>query len=133
MILLVLTESAESQGWNFDSLLNSDYDVAFASDTRQALAILAQPNHPEVVILQWPFPDNNWIEVWRLLQAKRRESFVYVLLLVCKGTQLRVADAPEWADDIISEPFERHELMVRVRAAFRICQLQSEVRTGLQH
>lgn len=133
MTLLVLTESTESERRIFDSLLDHDYGVVFASDTRQALAILARPKHPEVVIVRWPFPDNSWIQVCRLIQAGRRDGFVYVLLFLRKGAQLPVADTPEWADDIVSEPCESHELMVRVRAGFRVWQLQSELRTRQHH
>lgn len=133
MNLLVLTDGAESACLNLGSLLNDNHQVAVPSDAAQALAMLAQPKRPEVVILQWPLPADNWIEVYRLLHEVRSQSFIYIVLLIRKGAQFSKASVPEWSDDIISEPFEKHELLVRIRTAFRIQQLQSDLRAEQQH
>ncbi len=92
------------------------YEVRLAGD---GLAALEQSSHfePDAVVLDLGLPSLDGVEVCRRL---RHEGDVPILMLTARdGVDERVEGLDSGADDYLVKPFERQELLARLRALLR--------------
>jgi two-component system, OmpR family, response regulator MprA len=98
------------------TLRQEGHEVRSAGDGVEALA-LAEEFVPDVVILDLGLPKLDGAEVLRRL---RRESDVPILILTARAElDDRVEGLDSGADDYLVKPFERRELLARMRALMR--------------
>jgi two-component system, OmpR family, response regulator MprA len=98
------------------SLRLEGYDVRIADDGEQALDHAAA-FHPDLVILDLGLPKLDGIEVARRL---RSADDVPILMLTARdAVEARVEGLDSGADDYLVKPFERQELLARLRALLR--------------
>jgi two-component system response regulator MprA len=99
------------------SLRMEGYDVRLAEDGVDALD-QAHAFLPDVVLLDLGLPKLDGIEVAK--ELRKREEDVGILMLTARdGLEDRVAGLDTGADDYIVKPFERQELLARMRALLR--------------
>jgi two-component system, OmpR family, response regulator MprA len=92
------------------------YEVRLAGDGEAALEE-AGVFEPDAVILDLGLPKLDGVEVCRRL---REEGDVPILMLTARdGVEDRVSGLDSGADDYLVKPFERRELLARVRALLR--------------
>lgn len=114
--VLVVEDDAEITDVLRRSLRTEGYDVKTALDGVEALDTAAS-FVPDVVVLDLGLPRLDGIEVCRRL---REEGDVPILILTARSeTEDRVAGLDSGADDYLAKPFERRELLARVRALLR--------------
>ena len=92
------------------------YDVRLAAD---GVAALEQSElfSPDAVVLDLGLPRLDGVEVCRRL---RSENDVPILMLTARdGVEARVEGLDSGADDYLVKPFERQELLARLRALLR--------------
>jgi two-component system response regulator MprA len=98
------------------SLRLDGYDVRIAGDGEAALD-QAAAYHPDLVILDLGLPKLDGIEVARRL---RSADDVPILMLTARdAVESRVEGLDSGADDYLVKPFERQELLARLRALLR--------------
>jgi two-component system, OmpR family, response regulator MprA len=98
------------------SLRLDGYDVRIAGDGQAALD-QAAAYHPDLVILDLGLPKIDGIEVARRLRAA---DDVPILMLTARDAlESRVEGLDSGADDYLVKPFERQELLARLRALLR--------------
>jgi len=98
------------------SLRGEGYEVRTATDGVEALDAAAA-FAPDLVVLDLGLPRLDGVEVCRRLRA---ESDVPILILTARSeTQDRVGGLDSGADDYLVKPFERSELLARMRALLR--------------
>jgi two-component system, OmpR family, response regulator MprA len=98
------------------SLRLDGYDVRIAGDGEAALDQAAAYN-PDLVILDLGLPKLDGIEVARRLRAA---DDVPILMLTARdAVESRVEGLDSGADDYLVKPFERQELLARLRALLR--------------
>jgi two-component system response regulator MprA len=98
------------------SLQLEGYEVALAPDGVSALE-RAYDFEPDAVILDLGLPRLDGIDVAKRI---RKDSDVPILMLTARdGIESRVAGLDAGADDYLVKPFERQELLARVRAMLR--------------
>jgi two-component system response regulator MprA len=98
------------------SLRLEGYEVRLAADGRAALDE-ANAFLPDVVILDLGLPKIDGIEVAREL---RRDDMVPILMLTARdAVEARIAGLDAGADDYLVKPFDRQELLARIRALLR--------------
>jgi two-component system, OmpR family, response regulator MprA len=98
------------------SLRAEGYEVRAAGDGVEALD-LAAGYMPDLVVLDLGLPRLDGVEVCRRLRA---EGDVSILMLTARAeTEDRVAGLDSGADDYLVKPFERKELLARIRALLR--------------
>jgi two-component system response regulator MprA len=98
------------------SLRLEGYEVRIAPDGEQALAAHAE-YVPDVVILDLGLPKLDGIEVARRV---RGADDVPILMLTARDAiEARVEGLDSGADDYLVKPFERQELLARLRALLR--------------
>jgi two-component system, OmpR family, response regulator MprA len=98
------------------SLRLEGYEVRIAADGEQALSVHAE-YVPDVVILDLGLPKLDGIEVARRV---RSADDVPILMLTARDAiEARVEGLDSGADDYLVKPFERQELLARLRALLR--------------
>jgi two-component system, OmpR family, response regulator MprA len=98
------------------TLRQEGHEVRSAADGVEALAV-AEEFVPDLVVLDLGLPKLDGVEVLRRLRA---ESDAPILVLTARAElDDRVEGLDSGADDYIVKPFERRELLARIRALLR--------------
>ena len=98
------------------SLRMEEYEVRVAGDGADALE-QARSFSPDAIVLDLGLPKIDGIEVARRLRA---EGDVPILMLTAReSVESRVEGLDSGADDYLVKPFERQELLARIRAMLR--------------
>ena len=114
--VLVVEDDADIAGVLRRSLDKEGYEVRVAEDGEVALE---QAGHfaPDAVVLDLGLPKLDGVEVCRRL---RDEGDVPILILTARDAlDSRVDGLDSGADDYLVKPFEREELLARLRALLR--------------
>jgi DNA-binding response OmpR family regulator len=114
--VLVVEDDADIADVLRRSLRNEGYDVRTSADGVDALDVAAG-FVPDLVVLDLGLPRLDGVEVCRRLRA---DGDVPILMLTARTeTEDRVAGLDSGADDYLVKPFERQELLARIRALLR--------------
>jgi two-component system, OmpR family, response regulator MprA len=114
--VLLVEDDAEIADVLRRSLRNEGYEVRTAGDGVAALEA-ATDFVPDVVVLDLGLPRLDGVEVCRRL---RDEGDVPILMLTARTeVEDRVGGLDSGADDYLTKPFERRELLARIRALLR--------------
>ena len=114
--VLVVEDDADIAGVLRRSLGMEGYDVRIAGDGDAALDE-ASVFEPDAVVLDLGLPGVDGVEVCRRL---RSGGDVPILILTAReGVDSRVEGLDSGADDYLVKPFEREELLARLRALLR--------------
>jgi two-component system response regulator MprA len=114
--VLVVEDDTDIAGVLRRSLDKEGYDVRVASDGEAALDA-AGDFAPDAVVLDLGLPKLDGVEVLRRL---RSDGDVPVLILTARDAlESRVEGLDTGADDYLVKPFEREELLARLRALLR--------------
>jgi len=117
-ILLVDDENTllETMAYNLEQ---SGYQVITAADGYSALEA-ARKEEPDLVILDIMLPGIDGLEVCRQLRREHNTATIPILMLTAKGEEIdKVVGLEVGADDYVTKPFGRRELLARVRALLR--------------
>jgi DNA-binding response OmpR family regulator len=98
------------------SLRLEGYEVRIASDGEQALAMHAE-YVPDVLVLDLGLPKVDGIDVAR--QVRAADDVPILMLTARDAVEARVEGLDSGADDYLVKPFERQELLARLRALLR--------------
>ena len=114
--VLIVEDDADIADVLRRSLRNEGYDVRTSADGIEALDVAAG-FVPDLVVLDLGLPGLDGVEVCRRL---RTDGDVPILMLTARAeTEDRVAGLDSGADDYLVKPFERQELLARIRALLR--------------
>jgi DNA-binding response OmpR family regulator len=114
--VLVVEDDVEIADVLRRSLRNEGYDVKTSADGVEALDVAAG-FVPDLVVLDLGLPRLDGVEVCRRLRA---DGDVPILMLTARTeTEDRVTGLDSGADDYLAKPFERQELLARIRALLR--------------
>ena len=114
--VLVVEDDTDIAGVLRRSLDKEGYDVRVAGDGETALDE-AGVFEPDAVVLDLGLPKLDGVEVCRRL---RTEGDVPILILTARDAlDARVEGLDSGADDYLVKPFEREELLARIRALLR--------------
>src|SRR5881296_3327541 len=117
-ILVIDDESVlvETIAYNLEQ---AGYQVITAADGASALEA-AQRESPDLIILDIMLPEMDGLEVCRELRRESNTATTPILMLTAKGDEIdKVVGLEVGADDYVTKPFGRRELLARVRALLR--------------
>ena len=108
------------------TLLAADgYEVIEASNGADAFNILKDAKGPMVGLIDWEMPQMEGIEVCRKARALHGLPPLYLILLTVRDSkQDIVAGLQGGANDYITKPFDKTELLARVGIGKQMVQLQ---------
>jgi len=82
-----------------------------------------------LLVTDWNMPDVDGLELCRRIRERNDPLYTYIILLTgVDREQGFLAAMDAGADDFVSKPFKREELLARVRVAERVLGLQADVR-----
>jgi DNA-binding response OmpR family regulator len=104
------------------------YQAVEVSDGISACSVLESADPPRLAVMDWMMPGIDGVEVCRRVRAAAREPYIYIVLLTARTeSQDLVHGMDAGADDYLTKPFHPQELRVRMRAGWRILELQREL------
>jgi diguanylate cyclase (GGDEF)-like protein len=125
--VLVADDSAVSRKLVEITLSEKQYSLVFAKSGRETLELFAE-HHPALVIVDWIMPDLTGIEICQSIRSRSQVSYTYIILLTGKSEKDSVVEGlAAGADDYLTKPFHREELIARVGVGLRIVGLQREI------
>jgi len=109
-------------------LAAAKYEVVVTGNGQQAWEILHRQHDIYMAILDWMMPGMDGVEVCRRLQQEHRAGLVYVILLTAKeGTKNIIEALQAGANDYITKPFVKEELLAKLKVGQRTIMLQTQL------
>lgn len=130
--ILVIDDDLVMQMILKNTLQGQGYKVIVAKNGNEGIS-LAQKHLPALVICDWMMPDVDGLEVCRQLKLDQNLSSTIFILLTSKGAvEDKVQALDSGADDFLSKPIDKTELIASVRAGLRIYQLNQDLQLQKQ-
>ncbi len=114
--ILVVDDDADIRGLVRELLTRRNFDVLEANDGNEALRVFFD-ERPDLVVLDVSMPG---LDGWKTLERIRELSDVPVVMLTAKASEIeKTRGLRAGADDYVTKPFGRQELVARVEALLR--------------
>lgn len=109
-------------------LVRHGHKVVAVGDGTEAWTILQGEDPPRVVVLDWLMEEMDGIEVCRRVRELPELRNVYLILLTSLGDKKHIlAGLEAGANDYVTKPFDRDELLARVRVGVQMAGLHAEL------
>ena len=107
--------------------LKTDYEIIRAYNGKEALE-KARSEKPSVIILDVMMPDMNGYEVCKVLKTSVETQFIPIIMVTAlSGKDEKIKGLESGADEFLSKPVNRLELVTRVKSLTRIKHLQDRI------
>ena len=114
------------------TLRSLGHEVVEVADGASAVAVLAAPDAPALVILDWMMPGLDGLAVCRTVR-QTPGRYIYLILLTARDTPGDMIEALDaGADDFLTKPYQFAELRARLKAGERVLALQDDLLRGQQ-
>jgi two-component system cell cycle response regulator len=125
--VLVADDSAVYRKLVEQTLSEKQYSVLFAKSGREAMDIFGK-HFPPLVITDWMMPDFSGIELCENIRTNFRESYTYIIILTGMTEKAEVVKGlTAGADDYLTKPFDREELLARAGVGRRVVELHRQI------
>jgi class 3 adenylate cyclase len=102
------------------------YEVLTATSGEQALELLGTRD-VDIVLLDVVMPGMDGFEVCRRIRGDERTAFLPVVMVTATSGPEKASALEAGADDFVTKPFDRAELLARVRSLVRIRRYQRTI------
>jgi two-component system sensor histidine kinase ChiS len=114
-------------------LSDQGYSIETAQDGEEALRRVVQ-ERPDLVLLDIMLPKRSGFEVCKIIKAKpETRSIPIIMVTALKDMESRVKGITVGADDFLTRPVDRSELIARVKSMLRIKRLHDELLQESMH
>src|SRR6266567_1462355 len=128
-VLLIEDDSATAQ--SIELMLKSESFNVYTTDLGEEGVDLGKLYDYDIILLDLNLPDMSGFEVLRSLRVSKVKTPILILSSIA-GIDDKVHGLGFGADDYITKPFNKHELIARIRAIVRRSEghAQSMIATG---
>lgn len=110
-----------------DAILSGQYDVLEACNGEEALEKVKQ-EPPDIILLDVMMPGMDGYEVCRQLKGKKETEIIPVVMVTAlREKEDRIQGLEAGADDFLTKPIDRAEVLARVKSLLRIKYLYDEL------
>ena len=111
-------------------LVPQGYEVISAENGETALKCLSS-SLPDLVLLDVMMPKLDGYEVCEKIKSKKETQFLPVVMVTAlRDEEERIRGIEAGCDDFISKPFDKHELLARVKSLLRIKSMHDELKNS---
>lgn len=126
--ILVVDDNPQNLRVLTDRLTNEGYSVVQASGGREALAKVAS-ERPDLIVLDMLMPGMDGFEVIKALKADRETVLIPIIAVTALHERTdKIRAIESGADDFITKPPDKVELLTRINSLLRVKQLQDELK-----
>lgn len=127
-LVLIVDDSPENRLLLTSQLSMEGYQIIQAQNGREGLQ-MAQENDPDIILLDVMMPDINGFTVCQQLKETPATHLIPVIMVTAlREIKDRIEGIEAGADEFLSRPHNREELLVRVRTLIRL----KQARVGLE-
>jgi phosphoserine phosphatase RsbU/P len=109
-------------------LTRHGHDVIAVSDGTEAWKAMQSDDPPRLVVLDWLMDEMDGVDVCRRVREIPSLRSVYIILLTSRRDQAHIlAGLQAGANDYVTKPFDRDELLARVRVGSQMASLHAEL------
>jgi len=105
----------------------SGYEVSTAASGESALASI-EASEPDLVLLDILMPGMGGHEVCRRIRERPETAYLPVVMVTASGEEQKLAALRAGADDFLTKPIDRQELLARVASLARIKRYQDTIK-----
>lgn len=114
-------------------LSDEGYEVISVDKGQKALARMSEADSPPMALVDWHMPGMTGLEVIRNIRLRKAELSPYLVLLTARNQPKDiVAGLEAGADDYVSKPFHKAELLARLKAGRRVVEGQMVLAESLR-
>ena len=125
--VLAVEDSPFSRRLLEHALSGDSYSLLFAENGKEALHLFKE-RRPAIVITDWMLPDCSGPELCQRIRADSSDSYTYIILLTSMTEKEDIVKGlSSGADDYLTKPFDRGELLARIGVGRRIIDLHREI------
>jgi len=117
LIISLVKNIFQSQG--------EDFLVLTAFDGKEAVE-KAEKEMPELILMDWQMPEMSGLEALKILKASSKTKDIPVIMLTASESTEAAFDGG--ATDFVQKPFNKSELLTRVRTSLELVNLSSELK-----
>ena len=126
--VLVVDDSRFQRRLLVNSLSGLGYRVSEADSGLAALDLFRR-DRPDLVLSDWMMPGMTGLDLCGAIRALEGDGYAYFIILTSKNEKGEIARGLDaGADDFLSKPVDRTELLARLRAGERTLAMQRELR-----
>ena len=122
---ILIVDDNEGNRLLFSAQLRMEnYHTIWASNGADAI-LLAQEQNPDLILLDVMMPKIDGFEVCRRLKQDSRSQLIPIIMVsALRDVHYRIEGIAAGADEFLSRPYVREELIVRVRTLIRLKQIR---------
>lgn len=119
-VVLIIDDSQENRILLSSQLSLEGYETLQAADGHEGLKA-AQKHDPDIILLDVMMPDITGFEVCQMLKANSATHLIPIIMVTAlREVEARIEGKKAGADDFLSRPYVREELLVRVRTLIQL-------------
>ncbi|BCR03846.1 hypothetical protein DESUT3_09150 [Desulfuromonas versatilis] len=127
MRVLIAEDDPDSRALLQRILEKERYRVTAADNGRAAWEAFQAAPCP-LVITDWLMPQMGGLELCRKIRAAKTSGYVYIILVTAREAKEDLVQAMDaGANDYVTKPYDRGELLARVRSGTRIVELEQQL------
>jgi len=130
--ILIAEDNAVSRKLMEMTLRQAGYEVVSAANGREAFKIFKERFFP-IVLTDWGMPEMDGLELCRAIRENPGEGYVFIFLITGRDSKKDIIVGLEaGADDYLTKPFDRSELIARLKTALRILKLEKSLKDAYE-